>query len=475
MRTGPGTGHAVAYWLTAGDAVTVVGRNADGTWLQIEHRDRPGWISATLTDVAAEGVAELREPAPEPTPEAVEPTPEPVPAPQMVVRLTVRVTGSEANLHTGAGTDHPTVGQVREGDELSVTAFTSDGEWLEVAHPESGEAVWVYGPLTDMRDATITIGFAESGTTPEPGHIPVTVRPTVTVTGTVVNLRRGPGTDHATDGQVRAGMQLSVLGRNADGDWLQVMHPAATGELVWIYGPLTDIDAATVQALVEVSATATATVSVPREEPAATPVPTSAPQPTVAPQATTPTVPADCARRHTVNPNETGLQQITDWFGLDLAATAALNGIAPDTPLTAGIEICLPDAAGPQPQAQPLPAPQPQSQRIGRGSTLHFGVGQSDTPVPPFPTTRNGPSSPCRVCRSSTTRPAATIAASIPDSPTTGNSSSATTPPHGTGACANPRPAGMQSASTWVRYPNPSASSASKCGFRMPHGQTICD
>ena len=54
------------------------------------------------------------------------------------------------------------------------------------------------------------------------------------MTGTVVNLRTGPGTDHATAGQVR------VTGRNADGSWLQVADPTTR---LWLYGPLTDIDA----------------------------------------------------------------------------------------------------------------------------------------------------------------------------------------------------------------------------------------
>ena len=75
---------------------------------------------------------------------------------------------------------------------------------------------------------------------PEPTEKP-TVEPTVAptpeperVTGTVVNLRTGPGTDHATAGQVR------VTGRNADGSWLQVADPTTR---LWLYGPLTDIDA----------------------------------------------------------------------------------------------------------------------------------------------------------------------------------------------------------------------------------------
>ena len=42
VRTGPSTDNPIAYWLAAGDEVTVVGRNAEGTWLRIEHEDRPG-------------------------------------------------------------------------------------------------------------------------------------------------------------------------------------------------------------------------------------------------------------------------------------------------------------------------------------------------------------------------------------------------------------------------------------------------
>ena len=87
VRTGPGTDHAVAYWLTAGDTVTVVGRNADGDWLRIEHADRPGWIAAALADLTAEEMTQppadalATESPVEPTPEPVsaEPTPEPEP------------------------------------------------------------------------------------------------------------------------------------------------------------------------------------------------------------------------------------------------------------------------------------------------------------------------------------------------------------------------------------------------------------
>ena len=273
VRTGPGTDHAVAYWLTAGAEVTVVGRNADGDWLRIKHDNRPGWIFTTLTDIAAEGAAELPadappvEPAPDPV--AAEPTPESEPMPEMVAP------------------------------------------------------------------------------TPEPTPA-VLDRVTATVTGIVVNLRRGPGTDHPTHGQVRSGDQLQVTGRNADGSWLRVMHPVATGGLVWIYAPLTDIDAATVQALTEVPAVKIEVATPPAPEPIVESEPGAAPAPVVEPEleSTVATLPdlGDCIQWHTVNQNETRLKQITDWYSLDLATVATINGMEPDAPLVAGERICL--AAG---------------------------------------------------------------------------------------------------------------------------------
>ncbi len=309
VRTGPSTDYAIAYGLTAGDEVTVVARNEAGDWLQIEHEDRPGWIFAALTDTAAEGVAELPADAP-PATQTPEPVPEPVVEP------------------TPEPEPEPT--------------------------PEAVE------PTPEPMPEPETPPAAE----PEPSL------PAVTVTGSVVNLRQGPGTDHATAGQVRAGDQVRVTGRNADGSWLQVADPRTAEGRLWIYGPLTDIEVATMQALADVSPIETEVEAVPEPKPAvATPIPAVEPQP-----------PADCARLHTVNPNETRLVQITDWFGLDLAATAALNGIAPDAPLTAGWQLCLPDADTISPTAaEPAPQPAP-----AQGGPCFTRTGRS-WPCPDIP------------------------------------------------------------------------------------------
>ena len=88
------------------------------------------------------------------------------------------------------------------------------------------------------------------------------------------------------------------------------------------------------------------------DEPQATPEPTRehAPEPQAAPPSATPTPSADCTQWHTINANETRLSQITDWYGLDLAEVAALNGLDANAPLTAGSQICLSGSGQVQPQ-----------------------------------------------------------------------------------------------------------------------------
>ncbi len=61
----------------------------------------------------------------------------------------------------------------------------------------------------------------------------------VQVTGTVVNLRYGPGVEYAIMDQVRQGDILAVSGRSEDAAWL---HVTPEGESLWIFADLTDMD-----------------------------------------------------------------------------------------------------------------------------------------------------------------------------------------------------------------------------------------
>lgn len=83
LRAGPGTTYTVVGNTRAGDALAIVARNADGTWLQLEDG---AWIAAFLVDNGPR-VADLplaadipEQPTPAPTTQAAA-TPQPTPAP----------------------------------------------------------------------------------------------------------------------------------------------------------------------------------------------------------------------------------------------------------------------------------------------------------------------------------------------------------------------------------------------------------
>lgn len=54
VRSGPGTDHPVIGGLSYGDEVTVVGRNAEETWLQIVYESEKAWVSAAYVDLEGE-------------------------------------------------------------------------------------------------------------------------------------------------------------------------------------------------------------------------------------------------------------------------------------------------------------------------------------------------------------------------------------------------------------------------------------
>ncbi len=314
VREGPGTDHSAIYWLVLGTVVNVTGRNADGSWLQIEHDGRAGWIFRTLTDIEPSVSAGLPEVAP---------------------------ASGAADAGLGAN----------EG--ASEGASDAPGNGGNVGAPaEQPAPVPTPEPVVEPEPTPPTV---ETEPTPDPETIHAIV------IGTVVNLRLGPGTNYGIDGQVRAGDRLHLTGRNADGSWLRVMHPVATGEHVWIFAALTDIASDAVQTLSVAADVVVEIEPAPTPEPVAEPTPPSGDVPPAV-QSAIPTVPSDCTRLHTVNPNESQLSQITDWFGLDLNTIATLNGIGANAPLVAGSQICLAAGSGaPSPttgtQAPPSPAP----------------------------------------------------------------------------------------------------------------------
>ena len=84
IRTGPGTNYSLEGSAQVGETFRVTGKNAEGSWWQIDYNGQTGWVFGQLvTATGAEGVAVAQNiPAP-PTAAPVPPTDTPAPAPKL--------------------------------------------------------------------------------------------------------------------------------------------------------------------------------------------------------------------------------------------------------------------------------------------------------------------------------------------------------------------------------------------------------
>lgn len=73
--------------------------------------------------------------------------------------------------------------------------------------------------------------------------VAVTVETTAVVRtdGANLNIRSGPGLEHAPVGNAPAGQVLDVTGISPDREWLQVQLPQGSGQ-GWVFAALTNLD-----------------------------------------------------------------------------------------------------------------------------------------------------------------------------------------------------------------------------------------
>ena len=179
-------------------------------------------------------------------------TPVPTPAaPQASGGTAVTVTGSTVNLRSGAGTNYATVGQVQQGTVLTVldSALDKDGAlWYQVQSKNSAQswiASWLVQtstaenssdkPAGNHNDGTANNNTANNNTATTTENGVIANGTTVYVTGDVVNLRSGAGTNYSQLGQAVCGEALTVQGHSQDNDgklWYQV--PTEDGVTMWI-------------------------------------------------------------------------------------------------------------------------------------------------------------------------------------------------------------------------------------------------
>ncbi len=209
IRNGPGTGCAVISQVGLGQRLPVLSQSGD--WYQISlPSGEKGWLASWLVNVDKD--------------------PAPAPAPAQNSNQAVVVNVDCANIRGGPGVNYNLISQVMSGDRLPV--LEKSGDWYKV-RLNSGAAGWIAGWL-------VTAVAATPQATPAPSPPATQGEKIAVVTGSVVNVRSGPGTSNGITGQVYQGNSLPVLGQS--GDWYHVRLPS--GVTGWVAGWLLSVRAA---------------------------------------------------------------------------------------------------------------------------------------------------------------------------------------------------------------------------------------
>ncbi len=160
------------------------------------------------------------------------------------------------------------------GRALDATGRTGDGEWV-MASTDDGATGWV--PIArlvifgvEFLPVSASPGLAVSAPDGRP-TLPVSASPRPYITGTVttpteaLNVRSGPGTTYPVIGTRAPGVAITVTGRDAGSDWLQI-GLAGEGGIGWVSAGYVRADGDV--ALLPISASPSLPVSPPDGRPA---------------------------------------------------------------------------------------------------------------------------------------------------------------------------------------------------------------
>ncbi|MCL6634886.1 MAG: N-acetylmuramoyl-L-alanine amidase [Peptococcaceae bacterium] len=218
VRTGPGTGYGIVTQVGLGERLPVLDRSGD--WYKVQlSRGGSGWVAGWLVKIEAAASSQSQ--------------PASRGGGQAGGKVAV-VTGSYVNVRSGPGTGYGIVTQVGLGERLPV--LDKSGDWYKV-QLSAGNSGWIAGWLVNVEDTAPSY-------LPKPGQAPPADSggggagsKVALVTGSVVNVRSGPGTSNTVVGQVSQGDSLPVLEQS--GDWYRVK--LASGGTGWVAGWLVSV------------------------------------------------------------------------------------------------------------------------------------------------------------------------------------------------------------------------------------------
>ncbi len=205
IREGPGSNYTKTGSLLKGAQVEVVAQS--GAWSKIRLKSGlTGWVHSDYLQISN--------------------APKTSGSTGTVQAKSGTVTGSVVNVREGAGTQYASKAKVSRGTK--VTVLGQQPSWVNVRLP-NGVTGWIHADYVQITEAPAANNQVNAGTSPVAK---------IEVTGNTVNLRTGPGTNYGTQGQVKKGEQLPLLGEQ--GGWYRVQTSRGVAYLAgWLARVLT--------------------------------------------------------------------------------------------------------------------------------------------------------------------------------------------------------------------------------------------
>ncbi len=133
--------------------------------------------------------------------------------------ITSIVTGSIVNFRKGPSTKHEILLQVKKGDVLLVKGCTQ--KWLQVSY--KGHEGWIYGEYVRFTEKNPAVDTSIE----DPQNLPTQTQSIGYVTSSIVNIRRGPGTNYKILSQASRGKKVTILSKS--GKWYFISYLGVSG------------------------------------------------------------------------------------------------------------------------------------------------------------------------------------------------------------------------------------------------------
>ncbi len=225
ILSGPGNRYRVITGIGRDTPLELVGRNADGSWVQTytPNRSEVGWVNADFI-IANINIMTL---------------------PQTATsgRNNAFVLTSVLNLRAGPGANFDVVTRLLSGDTMDVIGRNAGNTWVQVKLA-NGTTGWVSTRFVAVSLPITTYPqTSPTGITTPPYQQPIpagnNVVGFVTANPNLI-VRLGPGRVYDRIASVNLGEGVYLRGRNTPGSWLLVQ--IASGEIGWVNAAFIDTD-----------------------------------------------------------------------------------------------------------------------------------------------------------------------------------------------------------------------------------------